>query len=70
MLVGVLSLGLGVFTGAYYFNFIHNVTDLTLNGACYFIGGFILVVAGVRLIWKSISTLFHSKKCLSVSQKI
>ena len=64
--VGVFTLALGIFTDFYYFNFIYNVPNPHSNfGACYLIGGFVLIVAGSRLIWRSAPAFFHFKQNLS-----
>ena len=64
--VGVFTLALGIFTDFYYFNSICNVPNPHSNfGACYLIGGFALIVAGSRLIWRSAPAFFHFKQNLS-----
>jgi len=65
--VGFFTLALGGFTGFYYFNFIYNVANSASNfGACYLIGGFVLIVAGSRLIWRSVPASVHFNQNSSV----
>lgn len=60
--VGVITLGLGVFTAFYYFNLIHNLPNpYSTSGVCYLIGSFILIAAGSRLIWRNVPTTFQHK---------
>ncbi len=65
--VGVFTLALGFFTDFYYFKFIYNLPNPASDfGACYLIGGFVLIVAGSRLIWKSAPAFFRFKQNLPV----
>jgi hypothetical protein len=58
--LGVFTIGLGVFTPAYFFSQIYN-TASAFTGACYVIGGIALIAAGTRLIWRSIPASTHLK---------